>query len=343
MTDTILVTGAAGFIGHSVCRRLLDRGESVIGIDNLNDYYEPELKLGRLAELTPSSAFRFERMDITEAEALKSLMKSNGVRRVVHLAAQAGVRYSLENPFAYEQSNLAGHLSILEACRAADKFTHLVYASSSSVYGNRPLGGEGFSEDEACTAPVSLYAATKRSCELMSESYRALFGFPQTGLRFFTVYGPWGRPDMAYFSFTRKILAGEPIEVFGEGRMARDFTYIDDIVDGIIGALDHPPARGEHRLLNIGDNRPVNLMTMISALEQALGRTAEKIYLPMQPGDVTSTCANIDRLHALTGYRPQVPVEEGLKQFVRWYLSYYGDGDALQADQPAQRRASAAA
>lgn len=343
MTDTILVTGAAGFIGHSVCRRLLDRGETVIGIDNLNDYYDPELKSDRLAQLTPSTAFRFERLDITDTAAIKALMKANGICRVVHLAAQAGVRYSLENPFAYEQSNVAGHLSILEACRAAEDFTHLVYASSSSVYGNRPLANEGFSEDEACTAPVSLYAATKRSCELLSESYRSLFGFPQTGLRFFTVYGPWGRPDMAYFSFTRKILAGEPIEVFGEGKMARDFTYIDDIVDGIIGALDRPPAPGEHRLLNIGDNRPVNLMTMIAALEDALGRTAEKTYLPMQPGDVTSTCANIDRLHALTGYRPKVPVEEGLKHFVRWYLSYYGTADERPAGTGTGTPASAAA
>jgi UDP-glucuronate 4-epimerase len=343
MSDTILVTGAAGFIGHSVCLRLIERGESVIGIDNLNDYYDPKLKADRLTDLAPSAAFRFERMDIADSEAVNALVKNNGIRRVVHLAAQAGVRYSIENPFAYERSNLAGHLSILEACRSAEEFTHLVYASSSSVYGNRPLGGEGFSEDEACTAPVSLYAATKRSCELMSESYRALFGFPQTGLRFFTVYGPWGRPDMAYFSFTRKILAGEPIEVFGEGKMARDFTYIDDIVDGIVGALDHPPAHGEHRLLNIGDNRPVNLMTMISALEQALGRTAEKHYLPMQPGDVTSTCANIDRLHALTGYHPKVPVEEGLKHFVRWYLSYYQNGDEQSAEGQAAARASAAA
>jgi UDP-glucuronate 4-epimerase len=342
MSDTILVTGAAGFIGHSVCRRLLDRGESVIGIDNLNDYYDPQLKSDRLSELTPSPAFRFERMDLTETDSIKALIRDSGVRRVVHLAAQAGVRYSLENPFAYEQSNLAGHLSILEACRSAEDFTHLVYASSSSVYGNRPLGGDGFNEDEPCTAPVSLYAATKRAAELMSESYRALFGFPQTGLRFFTVYGPWGRPDMAYFSFTRKILAGEPIEVFGEGQMARDFTYIDDIVDGIVGALDHPPAHGEHRLLNIGDNRPVNLMSMISALEQALGRTAEKQFMPMQPGDVTSTCANIDRLHALTGYRPKVPVEEGLKHFVRWYLAYYGEGDALSAERAATPASAAA-
>lgn len=326
MADTILVTGAAGFIGHSVAKRLLERGERVVGIDNLNSYYDPALKHARLAELTPFSRFRFERLDIADATALKDLIAGGGIRRVVHLAAQAGVRYSLDQPFAYEHSNLAGHLSVLEACRAADNFAHLVYASSSSVYGNRPLGQQGFSEDEPCAEPVSLYAATKRACELMSESYRALFGFPQTGLRFFTVYGPWGRPDMAYFSFTRKILAGEPIEVFGNGEMARDFTYIDDIVDGVVGALDNPPDPGAHRLLNIGDNRPVGLMDMISALEGALGRSAEKIMRPMQPGDVTATWANIDRLHILTGYRPRVPVEDGLQRFARWYLSYFGDG-----------------
>ena len=325
MADTILVTGAAGFIGHSVAGRLLDRGERVVGLDNLNSYYDPALKHARLAQLTPSPSFRFAQLDVADTQALKGLIERDGVRRVVHLAAQAGVRYSLEQPFAYQHSNLAGHLSVLEACRGLGDLTHLVYASSSSVYGNRPLGSEGFSEDEPCTEPVSLYAATKRACELMSESYRALFGFPQTGLRFFTVYGPWGRPDMAYFSFTGKILAGEPIEVFGNGEMARDFTYIDDIVDGVVGALDRPPERGEHRLLNIGDDRPVGLLDMIRALEQALGRSAEKLMRPMQPGDVTATWANIDRLRALTGYRPKVPVEEGLQRFVRWYLSYYGE------------------
>ena len=326
MADTILVTGAAGFIGHSVAGRLLDRGERVVGLDNLNSYYDPALKHARLAQLTPSPSFRFAQLDVADTQALKGLIERDGVRRVVHLAAQAGVRYSLEQPFAYQHSNLAGHLSVLEACRGLGDLTHLVYASSSSVYGNRPLGSEGFSEDEPCTEPVSLYAATKRACELMSESYRALFGFPQTGLRFFTVYGPWGRPDMAYFSFTGKILAGEPIEVFGNGEMARDFTYIDDIVDGVVGALDRPPERGEHRLLNIGDDRPVGLLDMIRALEQALGRSAEKLMRPMQPGDVTATWANIDRLRALTGYRPKVPVEEGLQRFVRWYLSYYREG-----------------
>ncbi len=325
MADRILVTGAAGFIGHSVTKRLLGRGEQVVGVDSLTDYYDTALKHARLAELA-SAGFQFEQLDVADAPALKALVEAHGIRRVVHLAAQAGVRYSLEQPFAYQHANLAGHLSVLEACRAAGDLSHLVYASSSSVYGNRPLGDAGFSEDEPCTEPVSLYAATKRACELMSESYRALFGFPQTGLRFFTVYGPWCRPDMAYFSFTRKILAGEPIEVFGNGEMARDFTYIDDIVDGVVGALDHPPAQGEHRLLNIGDDRPVGLLDMIGALERALDRTAEKSLQPMQLGDVTATWANVDRLQALTGYRPKVPVEEGLQRFVRWYLSYYRPG-----------------
>ena len=323
MSDSIVVTGAAGFVGHAVAMRLLARGEQVIGVDNLNDYYDPQLKLSRLAQLQAHPGFSFERMDVADADYVKALLLSCGVRRVVHLAAQAGVRYSLEQPFAYERSNLAGHLSILEACRAAPGFEHLVYASSGSVYGNRPATPNGFRESDPCTGVVSLYAATKLACETMSESYRALFGFPQTGLRFFTVYGPWGRPDMAYFQFTRQILAGEPIRVFNGGRMARDFTYIDDIVDGVVGAFDRPPGRGEHRLLNIGDNCPVDLLTMITTLEGLLGRAAPKIMMPMQPGDVVSTCANIDRLHALAGYRPKVPLAEGLKRFVAWYGDYH--------------------
>jgi UDP-glucuronate 4-epimerase len=233
------------------------------------------------------------------------------------------VRYSLDNPFAYQHSNLEGHLSVMEACRHAQGFEHLVYASSSSVYGDKPMGGAGFTEDEPATQPVSLYAATKRSCELMSESYASLYGFPQTGLRFFTVYGPWGRPDMAYFSFSQKIMAGEPIEVYGEGRMARDFTYIDDIVDGIVGALDHPPQRHGHRILNIGDSHPVGLMEMIETLENALGRKAEKIMRPMQPGDVTATYADVSRLNALTGYKPKVMLAEGLGRFAEWFKGYY--------------------
>jgi len=323
----VLVTGAAGFIGHATAHRLLERGEQVIGIDNVNDYYDPALKEARLATFEGQSGFRFHRMDIADAEGVAKIVRDNGVRRIVHLAAQAGVRYSLENPFAYERSNLAGHLALLEASRHADGFEHLVYASSSSVYGDRPMGGGGFSEDEPATDPVSLYAATKRACELMSQSYASLYGFPQTGLRFFTVYGPWGRPDMAYFSFTEKIMRGQPIEVYGEGRMARDFTYIDDIVDGIIGALDHVPAHSEHRVLNIGDSRPIGLMAMIEALENALGRKAEKVMRPMQPGDVTATFADISKLQSLTGYHPQVMLEDGLQRFARWYRDYHHIAD----------------
>jgi len=321
--DPILVTGAAGFIGHAVSHRLIERGERVVGVDNVNDYYDPSLKEARLSTFNGRPEFEFHRLDIADAEAVADIVRNSGVRRIVHLAAQAGVRYSLEKPFTYERSNLAGHLSLLEASRHADGFEHLVYASSSSVYGDRPMGGEGFSEDERIDKPVSLYAATKAACELMSQSYAHLYGFPQTGLRFFTVYGPWGRPDMAYFSFTKKIMAGEPIEVYGEGKMARDFTYIDDIVDGIIGALDNPPAKGGHRVLNIGDSRPVGLMDMISALEGAIGREATKIMRPMQPGDVTATYADISKLEALCGYHPRVMLEDGLKRFAEWYADFY--------------------
>lgn len=319
----ILVTGAAGFIGHATAHRLLDRGERVIGLDIVNDYYDPALKEARLATLAGREGFTFARGDVADVEVVSSLVRENGITRVVHLAAQAGVRYSLENPFAYQHSNLAGHLTVMEACRHAPGFKHLVYASSSSVYGDKPMGGEGFSEDEPATKPVSLYAATKRACELMSESYASLYGFPQTGLRFFTVYGPWGRPDMAYFSFSQKIMKGEPIEVYGEGKMARDFTYIDDIVDGIVGALDNPPEKHSHRVLNIGDSHPVGLMEMIETLENALGIKAEKIMRPMQPGDVTATYADVSRLNALTGYKPKVMLAEGLGRFAVWFKDYY--------------------
>lgn len=323
MPSPIIVTGAAGFIGHAVSHRLLERGESVIGVDIVNDYYDPALKEARLATFKDQKEFSFHRLDIADTEKMAALVRDNGVKRVVHLAAQAGVRYSLENPFAYERSNLAGHLSVMEACRHAEAFEHLVYASSSSVYGDKPMGGAGFTEDDPAINPVSLYAATKRACELMSQSYASLFGFPQTGLRFFTVYGPWGRPDMAYFSFTQKILNGEPIEVYGDGKMARDFTYIDDIVDGIIGALDQAPTNGEHRILNIGDSHPVGLMEMIEKLENAIGRKAAKAMRPMQPGDVTATFADITKLHALTGYRPKIMLAEGLQRFAYWYRQYY--------------------
>ncbi len=323
MTAPILVTGVAGFIGHATAHRLLARGERVIGIDTVNDYYDPALKRARLATFDGRNSFAFHHGDVADAALVARLVAEHGVTRVVHLAAQAGVRYSIENPFAYQHANLLGHLSVMEACRHAPGFEHLVYASSSSVYGDRAINADGFREDDAAVSPVSLYAATKRSCELMSASYASLYALPQTGLRFFTVYGPWGRPDMAYFSFSRKILAGEPIEVFGEGRMARDFTYIDDIVDGIVGALDRSPAGSDHRILNIGDSHPVELMTMIATLEAALGRPAVKVMRPMQQGDVTATYANIDRLHALTGYAPQVRLDEGLRRFAEWYRSYH--------------------
>ena len=314
--------GVAVFIGMHTAERLLDRGETVIGVDNFNDYYDPALKEARAARLQAREGFRLVRADIAEHEQVLALVRDQGIKRIVHLAAQAGVRYSLENPFAYERSNLAGHLSILEACRHAG-IEHLVYASSSSVYGDRPLDGQGFREDDPTVSPVSLYAATKRSCELLSQSYARLYGFPQSGLRFFTVYGPWGRPDMAYYSFTRKIVRGEPIEVYGEGRMARDFTYIDDIVDGVLGVLDRPPAQCAHEVYNIGDSQPVGLMEMVSTLEQALGAEAEKIMRPMQPGDVTQTYADVSALKAITGYEPKVALSEGLPRFVEWYKVFY--------------------
>ncbi len=319
---TIVVTGAAGFIGMHTALRLLARGEQVVGVDDFNAYYEPALKEARAAELARHARFSMVRADVADAQAFAALVRDSGAAGVVHLAAQAGVRYSLENPFAYERANLAGHLSVLEACRHAPAVRHLVYASSSSVYGDRPLGAAGFRETEAADAPVSLYAATKRACELMSSAYAALYGFPQTGLRFFTVYGPWGRPDMAYFSFAEKIDAGQPIEVFGEGKMARDFTYIDDIVDGVVGVLDAPPPRGGHRIFNIGDSQPVALMDMIATLERHMGRTAEKRFRPMQPGDVTATHADVSALHALTGYAPKVALDEGLRRFVAWREAY---------------------
>lgn len=323
-TTPVIVTGAAGFVGMHVAERLLQRGECVIGVDVFNDYYDPALKEARAHRLAVHPTFRMVRTDIAEPEAMLALVRETAAKRVVHLAAQAGVRYSLENPFAYERSNLAGHLSIMEACRHGG-VRHLVYASSSSVYGDRPLTGQGFREDDPAVDPVSLYAATKRSCELMSQSYARLYGFPQSGLRFFTVYGPMGRPDMAYFSFSQKIMRGEPIEVYGEGRMARDFTYIDDIVDGVVGVLDNPPEHGRHEVYNIGDSKPVGLMDMITTLEKALGREAIKIMRPMQPGDVTATYADISKLHALTGYAPKVLLEDGLPRFVNWWLDSRGN------------------
>lgn len=325
---TVIVTGAAGFVGMHVAERLLARGEAVVGVDNFNDYYDPALKAARAARLETQPGFRLVRLDIADADGFAAAMSDSGADRVVHLAAQAGVRYSIDHPFAYQRSNLEGHLSVLEACRRQPGLRHLVYASSSSVYGDRPLEGAGFKETDPTVTPVSLYAATKRANELMGHSYAHLYGLPQTGLRFFTVYGPWGRPDMAYFSFTRKILAGEPIEVYGMGQMARDFTYIDDIVDGVLGALDTPPGAEatkaeRHRIFNIGDSRPVGLLDMISTLERTLGVEAQKVMRPMQPGDVTATYADISALDRLCGYRPKVMLDEGLERFVRWYRDYH--------------------
>lgn len=319
----IIVTGAAGFIGAALSERLLERGEQVLGVDSFNAYYDVALKTARAARLEGRQGFRMARLDVAEAQPFADLVRASGARTIVHLAAQAGVRHSLDNPFAYERANVAGHLSVLEACRHAPSVTHLVYASSSSVYGER--GAErGFREDDPVDAPVSLYAATKRAGELMSGTYSHLFGLAQTGLRFFTVYGPWGRPDMAPMLFTRAILAGEPIRVFNQGRMQRDFTYIDDICDGVLGVLDHPAAPGEARLFNIGDNRPVALTDFIAALERALGRTARSELLPMQPGDVPATYADISRLQALCGYKPKVMLEEGVPRFVDWYRRHHG-------------------
>ena len=319
---TVLVTGAAGFIGAHLSHRLLALGETVVGVDDLNPYYDPALKLGRLDWLD-QSRFRFQHLDVADAPAFAAVVEREQPRCIVHLAAQAGVRYSIENPFAYERANVAGHLSVPEAVRHATRTPQLLYASSSSVYGNRPLDpGRGCSDEDPVDQPVSLYAATKRSCELFSAAYANLYGIASTGLRFFTVYGPWGRPDMAYYLFADAIVKGEPIDVFGQGEMARDFTYIDDIVDGVVALMNAPPAEGEHRIFNIGDSRPRGLMTMIQILEKALGVEAKKIMKPMQPGDVTATYADVSRLHALTGYAPKIPLEEGLPRFVAWRRGY---------------------
>ena len=323
----ILVTGAAGFIGMHVCQRLLARGDEVVGIDNLNDYYEVALKEARLAQLTPQPDFRFVRLDIADRDDLAELFAREKPQRVVHLAAQAGVRYSITNPQAYADSNLAGFLNILEACRH-NPVAHLVYASSSSVYG----GNEKmpFAEDDSVDRPISLYAATKKANELMAHAYSHLYGIPATGLRFFTVYGPWGRPDMAYFSFARAILAGKPIEVFNHGQLRRDFTYIDDIVEGIIRVLDKPATaeaaapHAAHRVFNIGNHEPVALLEFIETLEQALGREAIKEFKPMQPGDVLATFADTAQLQAWVEFSPKTSLKDGIGKFVTWYKGWAG-------------------
>jgi UDP-glucuronate 4-epimerase len=332
----ILVTGAAGFIGSHVAQRLLARGYEVVGLDNLNDYYDVTLKQARLARLTPQANFRFVKLDLADLPGMAALFASEKFARVVHLAAQAGVRYSLEDPHAYVRSNVTGTLTVLEGCRH-NAVGHLVYASTSSVYGantNMP-----FSVHNIADHPLSLYASTKRANELMAHNYSALFGLPTTGLRFFTVYGPWGRPDMALFLFTRNILEGKPIDVFNHGHHKRDFTYVDDIAEGVVRVAERPPAPDPQwrsdapdpassfapfRIYNIGNNRPVELMRYIEVIEQCLGRKAHKNLLPLQPGDVPETCADIDDLVRDVGYRPATPVEVGVKNFVDWFCGYYG-------------------
>jgi len=331
----ILVTGSAGFIGHAVCQCLLQRGDTVIGVDNLNDYYDVQLKLDRLANLLKQPGFTNIQCNLEDAPAIDSIFKTQRPQRVVNLAAQAGVRYSLQNPQAYVSSNLAGFVNILEACRYHN-VEHLVYASSSSVYGANT--SMPFSVHNNVDHPLSLYAASKKANELLAHTYSHLFQLPTTGLRFFTVYGPWGRPDMALFIFTRAILAGKPIDVFNHGKHRRDFTYIDDIVEGVLRVLDKvatpnpdwdsaapDPATSmaPWRLYNIGSNKPIELMHYIETLERCLGRTAEKIFLPMQAGDVPETYADVAALIRDVGYQPATPVAVGIANFVAWYKHYY--------------------
>ena len=331
----VLVTGAAGFIGSHLSERLLARGDEVLGYDYLNAYYDPALKEARLARLTPQDGFSFVRASLEDRAALEAAFDDFRPQRVVNLAAQAGVRYSLENPHAYIESNIVGFLNILEACRHRG-IEHLVYASSSSVYGaNRKLP---FAVEDSVDHPVSLYAASKKANELMAHTYSHLFGLPTTGLRFFTVYGPWGRPDMALFLFTKKILAGEPIDVFNHGHHTRDFTYVDDIVEGVIRTLDRVPgpdpaydplaptpasSLAPYRVYNIGNHQPVQLLRYIEVLEDCLGRKAEKRLLPMQPGDVPDTEADVEALRRDTGYSPATPIETGVRRFVEWYRAFY--------------------
>jgi len=331
-----LVTGAAGFIGFHTCKALLDRGDEVIGLDNLNSYYDVRLKQARLKQLEGRNGFSFHKLDLVDRKGIEELFVTTRPQRVIHLAAQAGVRYSLENPHAYVYSNILGTLNVLEGCRR-NRVEHVMFASSSSVYGaNTALP---FSVHQNVDHPLSLYGASKKANELMAHTYAHLYRLPVTGLRFFTVYGPWGRPDMALFLFTRKILAGEPIDVFNEGHHARDFTYIDDIVEGVLRTADkvatpNPDWSGDdpdpatsnapYRLYNIGNNNPVDLMHFIACIEKALGREAKKNFLPLQPGDVPKTYANVDALVADVGFKPATPIEDGIAKFIAWYRSYYG-------------------
>ena len=331
----ILVTGAAGFIGMHVAKLLLERGDEVVGLDNLNDYYDVRLKYDRLDLLSSFENFSFVRADLADLQAMSAVFSAGGFRRVVNLAAQAGVRYSLDNPHAYTQSNLVGFANVLELCRR-EAVEHLVYASSSSVYGANTA--MPFSVHHNVDHPLSLYAASKKANELMAHTYSHLFGLPTTGLRFFTVYGPWGRPDMALFKFTKAILEGRPVDIYNDGKMRRDFTYIDDIAAGVVSVLDRParpdpdwsgdapdPAtsRAPYRIYNIGNSRPVELMRLLRLLEDCLGREAQKNFMPLQPGDVPETYADVEALAADVGFRPAIPIETGLRRFVEWYLSYH--------------------
>ncbi len=331
----VLVTGAAGFIGSTATLRLLARGNEVVGLDNLNDYYEVQLKLDRLARLTPHPRFRFVKLDVADRAGMEALFAAEKFDRVIHLAAQAGVRYSLKNPHAYIDSNVVGFMNVLEGCRH-NSVAHLVYASSSSVYGGNTR--MPFSEHDSVDHPVSMYAATKKANELMAHTYSHLFALPTTGLRFFTVYGPWGRPDMALFLFTKAILEGRPIDVFNHGRMQRDFTYVDDIVEGVIRVLDRaaaasPAYRAEapdpstsnapFRVFNIGNHNPVPLMDFIGCIEEALGRKAQKNLLPLQDGDVPATYADVDSLQDWVGFAPATDIRSGIGRFVAWYREYY--------------------
>ena len=331
----ILVTGAAGFIGMTTTLRLLERGEEVVGLDNMNDYYDVTLKERRLARLTSNPNFRFIKADVADRPAMEQLFATEKFERVIHLAAQAGVRYSLQNPHSYVDSNIVGFMNILEGCRH-NKVGHLVYASSSSVYGGNTR--MPFSEHDSVDHPVSMYAATKKANELMAHTYSHLFALPTTGLRFFTVYGPWGRPDMALFLFTKAILEGRAIDVFNNGNMQRDFTFVDDIVEGVLRVLDRPatsspsydplvadPATSDapYRVFNIGNNNPVPLLDFIACIEEALGRKAEKNLLPLQDGDVPATYANTDALRFWVGFVPATPIKDGIARFVAWYRDYY--------------------
>jgi UDP-glucuronate 4-epimerase len=323
---TILVTGAAGFIGYHVCTRLLADGARVVGLDNLNDYYDVSLKTDRLGQIGPHKNFSFERMDIVDAKSVADLVGRLRPDVIIHLAAQAGVRHSLVDPHSYVRANVDGFLSVLEAARTYP-VRHLIYASSSSVYGSGAR--VPFHEEDPALSPVSLYAATKRANELMAEAYANLYAIPSSGLRFFTVYGPWGRPDMAYFTFTKSILEGRPIDVFNHGQLRRDFTYIDDIVEAIVRLIDKPPTarrdpnRPPHTLYNIGSHAPVELGRFIATIEEKVGRPAEKRYVSMQPGDVVDTFADVARLAAATGFKPMITLDIGLGRFVEWYRHYY--------------------